>query len=379
MKKSLLFSFVLLACLSSYGQSGEVTNAVLFHRDNDLANAKTSIDKAIIHEKTANEPKTWLYKGKIYESISNDPILGKQNPDAAKIAFEAYEKAKKLDETSAKPGKYKKEIEEAWSSPSLAIAIQNAGIVAYQNKNYDGAYNYFTMYQVVKSQDTLGYVYAAQMALAEDDYKKAKDTYARGIEKTGYTTPEILTNLIFIYKNVESERDYAKALEIAQMGRSKYPGNQNFVIQEIDLLEKSGKLPDAIAKQEAAIQKGFTSADHYLILGSLYEKNNELEKAKEAYNKSLSINPNSFEANFNLGALKYNPAVEILKIVRGMGVGDYNKKGKGMEANAKEILKESLPYFEKAYSIKPEDSSVKKTLKDIYTNLGMSDKANAIK
>src|SRR4051812_935514 len=64
-------------------QPGEVTNAILYQKDGDLANAKTSIDKASEHEKTINEPKTWFYKGKIYAAVANDPVLGKQYPDAA--------------------------------------------------------------------------------------------------------------------------------------------------------------------------------------------------------------------------------------------------------------------------------------------------------
>ena len=378
MKSSTAFFFLSIFALSVQGQPGEVTNAILSQKDGMLEEAKKSIDKASENEKTINEPKTWYYKGKIYESIALDPTLGKQYPNAIKIAFESFEKAKQLDSVAAKPGKFKKDIEQAWVDPSFAIAIQNAGITAYQSKDYDGAYNYFTMYQAVKSQDTLGYVYAAQMALAENDYKKAKETYARGIEKTGYTTPEILSNLIYIYKNVESEKDYTKALEVAQMGKTKYPGNLSFSVQEIDLLEKTGKLSEAITKQEAVVAKNPSKAESLLMLGSLYEKNKELEKAKDAYSKALAANPTSFEANYNMGALEFNPAVEIMKQVRAMTVSDYNKKGKQMEGQAKEMLKKALPYFEKAYQAKPDDS-VKKTLKEIYNNLGMTDKAASLK
>jgi len=379
MKKILSICLFSVNAVLLFAQPGEITNAILSQKDGDLANAKASIDKASEHEKTINDPKAWYYKGKIYEAIANDPVLGKQYQDAAKIAFESLEKAKKLDETSAKPGKFKKDIEEEWNSAPFAIAIQNAGIVAYQNKKYDEAYNYFTMYQSVKSTDTLGYVYAAQMALAENDYKKAKDTYVKGIEKTGYTTPEILNNLIYIYKSVESEKDLNKALEIAQMGRTKYSGNPIFLAQEIDILEKTGKLNEAVAKQEALVQKYPNKAENLLVMGSLYEKVNEIEKAKDAYTKALALAPNSFEANFNLGALYYNPAVEIMKEVRNMGTTEYNQKGKQKEAKAKETLRLAMPYFEKAYSIKPEDESVKKTLKDIYMILGDKEKAAQLK
>ncbi len=379
MKQALTFTILTFFTFISFAQSGEVTNAILAQKDGLLSDAKTSIDKASEHEKTKNDTKTWYYKGKIYEAISLDPTLGKQNPDAAKIAFDSYTKAKLLDETSERPGKYKKELAEAFASQTLAVAIQNGGIQAYQDKKLGEAYDYFTIYQTLKPQDTLGYVYAAQMAIAKDDYKNAKIAYTNGLEKTGYTSPEILTNLLYIYKTVEPEKDLNKALEIARIGKAKYPNNPNFVSQEVDILEKTGKLTEAITNLETIIQKGDKKVESYLILGSLYEKNKDLDKAKEAYKSALALNPANFEANYNMGALIYNPAVDIIRTVRNMGVSDYQKKGKQMESQAKEVLKISLPYFEKAYQVKSDDVSTKKTLKEIYSSLGMTDKANALK
>lgn len=379
MKRVSIFSIFAFFSLSVLGQSGEVTNAILAQKDGALEDAKTSIDKASAHEKTIGEPKTWYYKGKIYESIANDPTLGKQHTDAAKIAFDSYTKARELDATAAKPGKYKKDLDEAFASQSFAIALQNAGIIAYQAKNYGVAHDYFVKYQVARPQDTLGYVYAAQMAMAKDDFKNAKESYSKCLEKTGYSTREIYTNLLYIYKSVESERDYNKALEIAQKARTKFPTDQNFLIQEVDLLEKTGKLQDAITSLEGIVQKGEAKLETYLLLGSSYEKAKNFEKAKQAYGKALELNPNSFEANFNMGAILYNPAAEISKTVRAMGGDEYNKKGKQMEANAKEILKQSQPYFEKAYAIKPEDASVKQILKDVYNGTNQKEKAATIK
>ncbi len=374
MKKSIVSGIFILSSFIAQSQTGEVTNAILALNDGMLADAKTSIDKASVHEKTANEPKTYLYKGKVYEAIALDPTLGKQTPDAAKVAYEAFKKAKQLDENSAKPGKFKKDIETELASPNLAVAVQNGGIQAYQDKNLDASYDFFTIFQELRPKDTLGYVYAAQMALAGNKYANAKSAYTNCIEKTGYVSAEIITNLIYIYKTVESEKNYDKALEFAKIGRAKYPTNQNFVIQEIDLLEKTNKLPEAIAGLESIIASGKATFENYLILGSVYEKAKEPTKAKDAYTKALTINPNSFEANYNMGALMFNPAVEIIKEVRNMGVQDYNKKGKQMETQAKEILKLTLPYFEKANQVKPDDEGTKRTLKELYSNLGIKDK-----
>jgi len=373
---SVAFSFA--TCIL-FAQSGELTNAILAYRDGMLADAQTSIDKASLHEKTKNEAKTWLYKGKIYEAIALDAELVKQNPDAAKNAFDAYHLAQKLDETAEKSGKFKQEIDEALVSTNFAIALQNSGIRAFQGKQYNVAYDYFTMFQEVRPLDTLGYIYAAQMAMAKNDYPKAKVAYAKCIEKTGYTSPEILTNLLYIYQTVESEKDISKALEIARIGKEKYPNSQYYISQEIELLEKSGQIQDAIAQQEALVQKVNKTSDNYLTLGMLYEKNKEMTKAKDAYSVAVNLGPESFEANFNFGAMVYNSVVEIYKQINQMNALDYNRIGKQMESESKEVLKKALTYFEKANQLKPQDVDTKKTLKDIYIKLGLAEKANNIK
>lgn len=368
MKKVLLSGIFFVVHFASYSQTGEVTNAILALKDGAIADAQISIDKASVHEKTSKEAKTWLNKGKVYEAVAVEPTLAKQNPEAAKIAFDAYKKAKELDAVAEKPGKFKKDIEEALAAPNIAIALQNSGITAYQNKNLALSYDYFTMFQEIRPKDTLGYVYAAQMALAQDKYANAKTAYINGIEKTGYISQEIITNLVYIFKAVESEKNYEKALEYVRIGRAKFPTNQNFISQEADLLEKTNKLPEAIAGFENIIKTNPTT-ETYLVLGSLYEKNKQLDKAKEMYTNALAKNPESFEANYNMGAILFNPAVEIIKEVRNMGVVDYNKKGKQMETQAKEILSQSLPYFEKASKIKPDDEGIKRTLKEINSNI----------
>ena len=46
--KKLLFPLMLVGTMSlSFGQSGVLTNAILYHKDNDLGKAKMEIDKAM--------------------------------------------------------------------------------------------------------------------------------------------------------------------------------------------------------------------------------------------------------------------------------------------------------------------------------------------
>ena len=60
-----------------------------------------------------------------------------------------------------------------------------------------------------------------------------------------------------------------------------------------------------------------------------------------------------------------------------MDMNTYKTEGKAVEAAATEKFKAALPFFEKAYSLKPEDE-VKNNLRSLYQVLKMEDKLKAL-
>jgi hypothetical protein len=82
MKKLILGAFVVLSTLT-YAQKSNTTNAAMAYKNyfsslsegdvekatKDLLEAKDYIDKSAAHESTMNDPKTLMYKGKIYDEL----------------------------------------------------------------------------------------------------------------------------------------------------------------------------------------------------------------------------------------------------------------------------------------------------------------------
>ena len=78
-----------------------------------------------------------------------------------------------------------------------------------------------------------------------------------------------------------------------------------------------------------------------------------------------------------MGALYVNKAAEMYDIAGQLDLSEQAKYDE-MVNQAKSYLEESLPYLEKAHEMQPDDMATMASLKEIYTRLGMLDKAATI-
>jgi len=109
------------------------------------------------------------------------------------------------------------------------------------------------------------------------------------------------------------------------------------------------------------------------LIGKSYDDLKDLELAEENYKKALSVNPNFFEANYNIGAIYINKASILQKEANNLPLSEDKKYAKlNDEANAN--LKIAIPWLEKAFNIRPTDQGTIKALKEAYTRLKMNDK-----
>lgn len=95
------------------------------------------------------------------------------------------------------------------------------------------------------------------------------------------------------------------------------------------------------------------------------------EEDKVSQEQVLREDPRNFSANFIVGAFYYNRAIEPHQKTVQMQLNQYLSEGQSYEAEKNEFLRQSLPYFENAYLIRPDDPQVRQVLKLIYQHLGM--------
>ena len=106
----------------------------------------------------------------------------------------------------------------------------------------------------------------------------------------------------------------------------------------------------------------------------LQEENIEL--AEKDYQSALEINPNSFGANYNLGALYFNYGVKL----KGQASdAKTDSKYKVLTKQANDNFTKALPYMENAFELDAKDKNTIISLKQLYALKGDYDKSNKMK
>ncbi|TGD80330.1 tetratricopeptide repeat protein [Hymenobacter wooponensis] len=363
MKKTILTLVAAAALHTASAQNSAVTNAVLFQRQGTLDKARTEIDKAITNEKTSTKAKTWYTRGEIYDALVSSPIYGKALPagEGAKIAFESYQKAIQLD---GKDGEFGKQAT-AKLDGLYGLAL-NAGVENYNGKKYDEALKSYQMAQQIRPQDTTAYLYAAYAAAAKEDFPAAKEQYTK-LQGIGYKSPQMYTTLL---QMARQEKNDAEASKVLQQALQAYPTNKSFMLEDLNADLSSGRSKEALAKIDKAIAADPKNANLYAVKGSLLDQAKQPAQALEAYKKAVEIEPENFDANFNLGVYNYNKAADLYTRASKMSLAEYQKSGKKYEADGKKYFQDSLPYFEKALQVQPNDRATISSLQKAYLRVG---------
>lgn len=363
MKKLLLTLAAAGTLYTASAQNSAVTNAILFQRQGTLDKARTEIDKAVQNPKTSTKAKTWYTRGEIYDGMVASPIYGKSLAagEGAKTAFESYQKTIELD---GKDGEFGKQAT-AKMDNLYGLAL-NAGVESYNAKNYDEAIKSYQMAQQIRPQDTTAYLYSAYAAGAKQDYASVKSTYAK-LMGMNYKSPQMYSSLLQIARE---EKNEAEAAKILQQALQAYPTNKGFMLDDLNTDLTAGRAKEALAKIDRAIAADPTNSSLYAVKGSLLDQNKQPEQALAAYRKAVEINPENFDAQFNMGVYNYNKAAENFTKASKMDMATYQKSGKKLEADGKKYFEQSLPFFEKALQLQPNDRSTITSLQKVYVRLG---------
>jgi tetratricopeptide (TPR) repeat protein len=373
MKKALLTTLIMIFGIVVIGQTSERTSAFNYHRYGKLDLAKQSIDKATQNEKTIMDAKTWFYRGNIYYDIgvSLDSNFRKLDPDPFAVAYQSYMKAKELDDK----GEFTADINKY--TIAVGEGYYNTGVLYYNEQKYkEAAISFekaFDVSKAVERTDTSALINAAVSAAQANEIQMSKKYYEQLIGM-GVERPDIYSTLADIYK---VEGDTALALQTVQKGRELYPEDFNLLISETNIYLATDEKEKAMKNLELALKIDNTNPSIFFAVGTIYDQMKDVGKATDAYLNAIEINPDYFEANYNLGALYVNQAADILEKANDLpltAVEEYDAE----KAKADDMLHKAVPYLEKSLEMMPDDVNTMVSLKEIYTRLGMTEKLKAI-
>lgn len=364
----------------------------------NLADAKTSIDKASANEKTANLPQTYALKGVIYASLAVDTTQKASQAANFKTATDALAKAKSLD--SAK-NEYKKTIDEGYSI--LAQYTFDQGRAAFSAKKYTDAYNSFSAFKQYRAPDDTLAAYvvalsAGQLGDTDPKYNQiAIANYKQLIAAPVYNNkPEAYEYLTALYIN---QKDTADAYKTVMEGVQKYPASAALRDKAIVIGLQSGKTDELISTIQSAISAEPNRKELHYYLGITYSQIADNISAKEAktktpsakdaleaqvvdncnkaateLQKALSIDPNYGAAAITLSYVSMKPVTDLFNAANQLPTNAQKQYDADM-AKVQTMADAAKPNVLKAVELNPNSPEALTNLKNYY--LIKKDMANA--
>ena len=403
--KKFVFTGVFCFLISlSFGQKKAVSAAKNEIKGNqpNIAEARLIIKEALTNAETENDAETWYVAGLIENKqvdIENTlEILGKKpNEEAMYSALEKiipyFTKAAELDQLPDAKGKVKPRFLKDIRSIIRANRMYyiNAGVFAYNNGDFQKAYENFKLFGDIPSMDlfadekwdiqqgdttNLQIRYYAALAAARIPDTKAATVIFEDIKDKGYVENGLFTE-IDIYQDLArsyNQLDDSIAFEkIVKEGFIKFPGEEFFVMSMINLSINSGKSEEAISYLKSAIAQNPNNGQLYAVLGQLYYEDKKPDEAIKNLNKALELEPDNASFLSELGRVYFNMGVEKRKTA---DETSEVAKSKELTAESLEYYKLSMPYYEKVFELDPTNRDAIFALRNIYYSLLMDAEFN---
>jgi hypothetical protein len=346
-------------------------------RAGKLQEAKTMIDLCEADPKLSLDGEVFYYKGLIYASLdtTKSEAFKALSDKPLEIALEAFAKADKMagkkeyyitDQTTGLP------ILKSQQIGNLNAHYVNSGYNKYRNENdLEGGLLDIEKSILINPNDTLAYLIGGFIANEAEQYDKALNYLENNYIKGGGTSVDAYRIILNIYSR--AKEDKAKALEIAQLGKAKFPNNTEFPRVEIGLLIDTGKEAEAKSGLEKAITAEPNDPILHFYLGYVNFRLKDMPSAKSCFETAIKLDPKNFDAHLFLAKVVSDEANNIKKEMNSLGITEKDKKRKfELDKIYLEKLKIALPYWENAEKMKPDDSDVLDALYSIYLDLDMT-------
>jgi tetratricopeptide (TPR) repeat protein len=353
-----------------FAQKGEVTsartnyekflglkdaNSMLLALPNIKA-AKTSIDKAVVHAKTLEDPAAWTYKALIYGELALLDSVPETSKPLIEEAKAAHKKASELD----KAGENKANLENLYGSVFSQYEL-NQGVKAYQTNEFANAYTAFNNALSFRPGDTTITYYAGLSAINAKNYKAGIQSYESLIKTNFSANSQIYLDLSRLYT---MEGDTARAIAVASEGATKF-NDANLATQEIELSLMSGKQKEVIARISEQAQKDPKNKLYPYYLGIAYSTIGESSKAEEAYLTALKIDPNFADASTNIGGIILNKGINLFNKANQLPQNQQKEYDAMIKIGELELEK-ALPYLIKSNELDPKSRIALENLKTYY-------------
>lgn len=408
MKKTLIMAALVLISAGCFAQKANVKKAknLALQETPDFSGARAAINEALTNEETKDLADTWYTAGLIgYQELSKEnekTYLGqardeKRAGEAVVESFDYWMKAadlagqkvldKKGNEVLADKKTYallQKKVLEYYKNQELV----KYGIYLNDQRDFATAYGVFqrhlsipelSLMQNEKLQkempkdsiyDQYKY-YTAIFAIQAEMHPEAIAV----LEEMKDGNYEAITVNQFLYQEYVNVQDTANYVRVLQNAVVRFPQEPWFLQNLINHYIFSGQEQEAINYLEQAIAREPNVAQYHLIKGNLNENQKNYEAALADFDRALAIDPTMADAEAGKGRVYYNQAVKMNEDAALIAdAKEYKKALEEMNA----MFRQSMPFFEKAHELAPDNRDYMITLRGLYYRFDMTDKYNAI-
>ena len=387
MKKVMILLAILIAGNVMLAQEKDYQDAFQYNRNGYYEKAMKSIEKSVNHEgflgqKPAKQAKAWLLRAAIFQNIlqSGDDELVAKAPNALEAVYESLMNCMKNPEFLEEN---KMEIYQRVGSVMATYYTKgaddyNAGKFVEAAPMFKKAYDIAKSLGSPEANDMLNL--AATSSLRAEDYNTALG-YFTEVKDNGMETAEVYRHLAACYNGLGNAE---QAMAMINAGLEKDPSDANLILEKVNAYLKEGKAAEAVEDLNKLHELDPENAQLLFALGTIYgDETNEglydTDKARQYYEQALSINPDYYDATYNLGVLytgMANKYIEQANEITGFSKKEQEQYN-GLIEQANELLRTGLPYLRKAYDSQPSDD-VKNVLKSIYVKLNMMDEVKTL-
>ncbi len=404
MKKILFMAALALIGTSCYAQKSNVKkakNAALATENPDFAAAREAIKLALTDPETQDQADTWYVAGLIGQKES-ETLYAKQSIGQAiderqkgEALVESYNYWLKADELALIPnekGKTNKKVHNSVTSGILDYYTNQDfvkyGIYLNDQRDYKRAYEIFqihlgipklAMMQEEKFQEKMPldtiydqYKFYAGLFATQAELHPEAIAIFEEMKDGNYETISVNQ---FLYQEYLALKDTANFVRVLQDATVKFPAEPWFLQNLINFYIFSGQEATALDYLSQAIEREPNTAQYHHIRGNINENMKNYDAAIADFNAALAIDPTLADAQAGLGRVYYNQAV---KLNEDAAYITDNKEYKAKLEEMTAMFAKSLPFFEKAHELAPDNRDYMIVLKQLYYRLKMDEKHDAI-
>ncbi len=414
--KKLLTLVLLLAVVSmSFAQKNELKAIEKALKNSNFGDAKSAVSAAEALEGNMDDKS----KAKFYFLKAQTLYADGKGTDAD--IDEAIVSLDNLKELESKMGKLKYTQEANEMTTGMINTFLTNANTAFTSKDYKVAAKGFEKVYKMSPKDTLYLYYAASSAVSASDYDTSLDYYIQ-LKNMGYTgistnyfataiesgleesfpnqttrdlsvktkthkdprdvkteskSAEIVKNIALIYV---AQGENEKALGSMADARAENPDDLGLLLSEANVYLKMGNKDKFKSLMEEAVAKDPNNAELLYNLGVLAAEGGNNDESIKYYEKTISIDPTYVDAYNNLAVQILAGEAGLVEEMNGLGTSSAdNKKYEELKEQRSQLYRDAVPYLEKALDLKNTNADAARTLMNIYSALGETEKFNVMK